>query len=483
MMKNENKSLPPLEAKTKPRAALGSLYSSELIEAKGTVLDDKGGSPELFEKILSDDQVKSCMQQRRTALTSKEIEVTAGGDDAVSIEAAEFLKEQLEKVGWISKVSKMHYAIFYGYGVAEIIWEVLDGKLEFKDIAVRKRHRFKFDLKGNLRLLKTGYPNGMQLPERKMWIYNTGADNDDQPYGMGLAHWLYWPCLFKREGVSFWLTFLDKFGSPTVKGTYPTATNQQDIDKLLQACMAAASDAAIALPEGMVVELMEASRGGKVSYQELVDKMDSSISKIILSQTMTTDDGSSNSQAQVHDTVKDAVVEADAAEICDSFNQGPVKWITEYNFPNAALPKVKFLTETQEDLNIAAERDVKILSLGFAPTEEYIHKIYGNNYEKIDNKPPEGKQKSGKEGEIEFSEHHHTPDDIADFAASMSDKSLLEGTLQPILKMINDEDTIENIRDRLIGELENMDVDDLTEHLARSAFFTRIAAQLEIEDI
>jgi phage gp29-like protein len=480
MMTDEKKLLPTLEAKTKPRAGHGSLYSSELVDAKDTVLDDKGGSHELFAKILSDDQVKSCIQQRRTALTSKEIEVVAGGDDPASKEAAEFLELQLEKIGWISKASKMHYAIFYGYAVAEIIWEVVNGKLEFKDIAVRKRHRFKFDLNGGLRLLKSGHPNGIELPDRKMWTYNTGADNDDQPYGMGLAHWLYWPCLFKREGVTFWLTFLDKFGSPTVKGTYPTASDQDKIDKLLEACMAAASDAAIALPEGMQIELMEASRGGKVSYQELVDKMDASISKIILSQTMTTDNGSSNSQAQVHDTVKDAVVEADAAEICNSFNQGPVKWITEYNFPNAKLPKVKFLTETQEDLNTSADRDVKILSLGYQPTEEYIHETYGNNYVKVD-QTNKSQGQTAPDKKTEFSEHTHDSDDIDNFAEDASQSDHLSSVLQPVMDMINDEDSLENIRDQLIGTLEDMDAGELTEHLARSSFFGRVAAELEAD--
>jgi hypothetical protein len=53
--------------------------------------------------------------------------------------------------------------------------------------------------------------------------------------------------------------------------------------------------------------------------------MDECIAKVVLSQTMTTQDGSSLSQAQVHAGVKLEVVKSDADLLSDSFNAGPAR--------------------------------------------------------------------------------------------------------------------------------------------------------------
>jgi hypothetical protein len=54
---------------------------------------------------------------------------------------------------------------------------------------------------------------------------------------------------------------------------------------------------------------------------------------------MTTDDGSSLAQAKVHEGVMDEVVKSDSDLLSASFNEGPGRWLTEWNFPGAAPPK------------------------------------------------------------------------------------------------------------------------------------------------
>jgi hypothetical protein len=71
---------------------------------------------------------------------------------------------------------------------------------------------------------------------------------------------------------------------------------------------------------------------------------------------MTTDDGSSRSQAEVHKGVADWVVKSDADLLCESFNRGPVAWLTEWNFPGAQPPRVWRHTEPAENLQARAER-------------------------------------------------------------------------------------------------------------------------------
>ena len=127
-------------------------------------------------------------------------------------------------MGWDRVTDRMLWGSFYGYAVAELIY-ARDGQYVSLDaIKVRNRRRFRFGKEGELRLLtQHEMTEGIPALAPYFWSFNAGADHDDEPYGLGLAHWLYWPVLFKRNGIKFWLIFLEKFGSPTALARMPAA--------------------------------------------------------------------------------------------------------------------------------------------------------------------------------------------------------------------------------------------------------------------
>lgn len=165
-----------------------------LLRPQDSVLRLRGGTHTLYAEVLRDDQVGACMAQRRLAVTSREWQVVAGGAQAIDEQAAEFLREQLLRIEFDRITDRMLYGIFYGYAVAECLWDKNGGKVSIGDIRVRDRRRFGWDGAGNLRLrTMSNVDPGELMPPEKFWSYATGADNDDEPYGLGLAHWLYWP--------------------------------------------------------------------------------------------------------------------------------------------------------------------------------------------------------------------------------------------------------------------------------------------------
>lgn len=345
----------------------------------------------VYDRIFRDDQVKATWQQRTLAVVSREWDVIAGGEEEIDQKAADALKQNLTDIGLDRTTEKMLKAVFNGYSVAELMWgyRADDGLIGFTGIRVRNARRFRYDREGAFRMLTRQNMRGELLPDRKFWIVTAGADDDDEVYGRGLAYWLYWPTLFKRNGVKFWQTFLDKFGTPTAKGTYRPGTPKEEIAKGLQAMAAIATDSGIMVPEGFVVELLEASRSGTADFATMVRYMDGAIAKIILSQTMTTDDGSSLAQAKVHSDVKLEVVKADADLLCESFNQGPALWWRDMNFPAAAVPKLVRLVDEEEDLGQTAETDTKLKGLGWVRTEESFRDIYGDGYERAAEPEPD----------------------------------------------------------------------------------------------
>lgn len=367
-------------------------YTGPLLTPYDSVLRARGGNDfVIYEQVLSDSEVKATLGQRQLAVTRCEWQVDAGGDKRVDRQAAEYLEQQLHHVGWDNITTKMLFGVFYGFAVAEVIYRRDGARVGLDAIKVRNRRRFRYGKAGDLRLLTLhSMTEGVPCERPYFWDFQVGADNDDEPYGLGLAHWLYWPVLFKRNGIKFWLTFLEKFGSPTAVGRYDADATPEERSRLLAATRAIQTDAGIILPKGMEIELLEAARSGTSDYKSLHDTMDATIQKIVLGQTASTQGTAGKlGNDELQADVRDDIVKADADLVCESFNKGPARWLTELNFPGAAIPRVWRVTEQPEDLESRAKRDKDLHDIGYRPTLATVEEVYGQGYEAVEVKPPQ----------------------------------------------------------------------------------------------
>lgn len=341
-----------------------------------------GGDLKLYEQVAQDDQVKSCLQQRFRALISHDWEVVPAGEKRADRQVADFVTTQLKALRWDDTVEKMLWGIFYGYSIAEVIWEKQADKIGIKTIKVRDQRRFHFDEDFRPRLRTFSAPYGEALPDQKFWHFSCGHHHDDEPYGRGLAHWLYWMVFFKKNDIRWWIRFLELYAQPARQGKYPASATPQEKGVLWDALAAFGVDGRMMIPEGLDIELVEASRSGTADYEALLKQINESIAKIILSQTMTTDSGSSLSQAQVHQDVGESVIMADADLICASFNTSVVKWLCDFNFPGIDVyPKFTYKLDSAPDLKALADRDKILSDMGFPPTEEYVVNTYGAGFQ------------------------------------------------------------------------------------------------------
>lgn len=361
----------------------------QLMQPEDTVLLTKGRDYRLYRETLRDDQCASTFSDRRLAVTSKEWQVDAGGDAPLDKQAAEFITEELNRIAWDRITDGMLYARWYGHAVAEAIYYTDGNLVRLADVKVRNRARFAYSNDGGVWLLsETG--KWERMPDRKFWTINVGADNDDEPYGLGLAHYAYWPVFFKRNDLKFWLVFTEKFGSPTAVGKIPGGKWDDETlkDAVLDALLSFSSESAIVVPEEATVQLLEAARTGAGTYDELYDRMNAALAKVIVGQTASTEGTAGKLGSEgLRSQVRDDLVKADADLVCESFNRQIVAWLVEWNFPGAKVPRVWRKVDPDEDLKIAADTDTSIKALGFTPSEEYIQGKYGDHWTKAEVPP------------------------------------------------------------------------------------------------
>jgi len=469
----------------------GYVDSLPLLPPTDTVLAARGGGNyAIYEEVLRDDQVAATLAQRRLAVVSREWEVVPGGERRRDRAAADFLREQLDRIRFDAVTERMLYGVFWGYAVAECLWAREGERVVLDAVRVRNPRRFAFTPAGELTLLTTRSPTGEPLPARKFWAFSAGHWHDDDPYGLGLAHWLYWPVLFKRNGMKFWLIFLEKFGQPTGVGRYDKSATAEEQDRLLATVQAIQTDTGIILPKDMAIELLEAARSGTADYLALHRAMNEAIAKVVLGQTLTTQVGDSGSRAlgDVHMAVRQDLVKADADLVCASFNATVARWLTEWNFPGAEPPKVWRRMEDEPDLKPQAERDEIISRIGFKPSLQYITETYGGEWVEAGagaggDRPPEppGGGAELAEPEATGALGPDAADELAD-QLEREGEALLDDLIEPVRRLVMEADSLEAIRDGLLELYPEMDASDLGALMQRAFAAADLAGRAEVEE-
>jgi len=158
------------------------------------------------------------------------------------------------------------------------------------------------------------------------------------------AYKYYW---LKDKMLQFWAIFLEKYGAPTAKGTYPRGTPKTLQDDLKTVLDKIQQETSIILPDEMAVELLEAARSGETSgFERLITYCDKQMVKCLLGQTLTTDEGrrtGSFALGRVHEDIQEIVIRRMQRKAEEWVDETLIRPLVDYNFaehyyPNFSLP-------------------------------------------------------------------------------------------------------------------------------------------------
>lgn len=378
---------PPLDVEVATLDKDPDVTIAELLEPRDKLLKEQaGGDYAVYEALLLDDKIASCYQQRRLAVLALDWVVVEPGDEEnpatpQELEAAAWVRAECDRINLDELTDKLLFATHYGFAVAEAVYFQGEDGLIHVTPKVRKQKRFGFGPALELKLKTTDNPEGEVVPPEKFVVVRSGGDSDDDPYGLGLAAQLYWPAIIKKQDAKFWMNFLESFATPAAKGTYPANATDDEKAMLLEAIAALRGNAGITVPEGTMVELLEASRNGSADYTALYDRLNDAIAQVILGQTMTSADGSSRSQAQVHLDVRDELIKADADLVCNALSHQLFARLVWWNFgPDVRPPLLWRRSEEETDLDLQSQIDERLYGMGWQRTPESVADMYGEGF-------------------------------------------------------------------------------------------------------
>ncbi len=323
---------------------------------------------------------RAVLQTRTLAVAGLPISILPRDDTPAAKRAADLVRDALSDQDISTLVAHLMDAVAKGYAVAEIVWDTSGSLWYPREIAPREAHWFTFDRDtGRLLRLVDGSAEGAEIPPYRMIVHAPPVASGIPLLG-GVARSALWAWVFKSYALRDWARFCELFGQPIRVGKYHQGASPDDVAVLKQAAFSLGSDAAAVIPQEMALELVEAgSKSASADlYHRLIDYLDRQISKAVLGQTMTTDEGSSLAQAKVHEQVRRDIMEADARALERTITRDLIAPLVRLNLgEDAPLPILDLIVEDPEDMGALAEQVAKLAGAGVAIPQAWVRQRFG----------------------------------------------------------------------------------------------------------
>ncbi|MBI1495392.1 DUF935 domain-containing protein [Halocynthiibacter styelae] len=327
-----------------------------------------------------DGHYSAVLGQRKRAVSGIEPVVTPASDDQFDKDVSASVEDLIASPLFPDMVDDLLDGIAKGYSVVENIWQYGDKTWWPEDYLHRDPRHFQFDKETGreLRLRDDEDAEGKPLTPWTMIVHRPKLKSG-LPVRGGLARIVAWSLMLKTYTLNDWAAFLEVFGMPLRLGKYDGQASDKEKRVLLRAVRDLGADAAAIIPKSMEVDFIECSGGkGTAVFAEMANFLDKQISKAVIGQTMTVDDGSSRSQSETHDNVRGDIKKADARQLATTINRDLIAPYVAFNFGvDVKPPVVSFPVEDPEDLKALSDNLSKLVPLGLRVARADVNKRMG----------------------------------------------------------------------------------------------------------
>ena len=439
----------------------------------------------LAEEMEERDPHYACeLSKRKLAVSGIEPVVEAGGEDQRATDIAANVRALIESPGFSDLIAGCLDGLGKGYGAVQQDWETSARQWMPKKYTWRDPRFFALSRSNgyDLLLLTEDHPIEGEPLQPWRWVVHRPRIKMGLPVRGALGRLASIAYMCKSFALGDWMTFAEVFGMPIRVGKYHSGATPEEKATLRRAVANIGSDASAIMPEQMKVELLEraTSGGGEKLYETLCTWLDKQISKGVLGQTMTAEDGSSNSQAQVHNEVRQDICRADVRQLEATLNRAVIVPFVQLNYgPQASYPRIKFPIAEPEDLTALTAGLKELVPLGLKVSASQVRDKFALREpqpdEEILGAPAPDDDTEPAQTALNRQQPSATADALDEIEADMlADwQPQLHGVIEPLQRLLDDVETEEAFKARLPELLAEMDSSELVAQLAEGMFRAR----------
>ena len=227
-------------------------------------------------------------------------------------------------------------ARYWGHSLIELgdVITGADGRRTFAGVELIPRKHVVPEKGRVTKLRGDDWHNGIDYRETPTsdWLIEVGRKDSLGLYEKAAMH-----TIPKKYALAFWDTFAEMFGIP-IRIAKTSSRDESERKKMAGMMENMGAKAWGVFDETTDIELVESGKTDSYNvYDKRVERANSELSKLILNQTMTIDDGSSYSQSETHMGVLKLLIESICDSIRDMVNNQLLPRMVKHGFPVQGL--------------------------------------------------------------------------------------------------------------------------------------------------
>ena len=288
---------------------------------------NRGPLYDIYRDVDVDLHLSGCIQQREGFVLARSFKLVdaQGNEDE---EAANYFN-----TSWFKLLMKLALdANYWGHSLIELgdITTDINGRLTYDGVILIPRKHVIPEYHRVITELGQDWTTGIDYHEPPFsdWLIEVG-----QPDSLGLYLKAATQTIPKKNALAFWDTFAEIFGMP-MRIARTTTRDDKERAKLEKMLQNSGNAGYMLADQSTELEFVESSKGDAFNvYDKRIGRANSELSKLIIGQTMTIEDGSSLSQSETHLEVFQNLVEADSDKLRDMVNNQLIPRMIRHGFP------------------------------------------------------------------------------------------------------------------------------------------------------
>lgn len=300
-----------------------------------------------------DSHYRAVLTGRKQAVSGAELHVVATDDKRTPRKIADAVRRLVAAPEFEGLVFDLLDGLGKGVSFVEIEWETSSAEWRPRAYHWREQRHFTWDMDTlEVPLLRTdARPMGEPLAPYK-WAVHAPKLLSGPVRRAGLSRTAAAIWMLKSFTIRDLMVFSEQYGMPLRIGKYGPNPTPEERAALDAAITNIGTDAGASIPESMKIEFVERAGGssGEKLYLGTAAYWNGELSKLVLGQTMTTENGSSQSQAEVHERKELAITKADARAVCATIVRDVITPFVRLNFgPTVEIPSLAYKIRTPSE--------------------------------------------------------------------------------------------------------------------------------------